>query len=227
VAEWSKAAVCKTVKPPVQIRPLPPNLKFNMLKDYLVLDDIFEDPFSIAEKAKKLEYNVSSDCTHKIQEYGHLNLRKNYLNNSDYLTGNWRGFRTQMLHKTDEELFQKITNEIFAKTLNIHRLVRYEYNVLAQFFIIPNGLKFEESWMHTDPTIFAGVVYLNENPGKNAGTILQLGEERKVIENKFNRLLMYNSKIRHAPQNSFHEDIEDRLVLTFFVQHLRMGYIPH
>jgi hypothetical protein len=195
-----------------------------MFKDYIVVDDIFEDPFSVVEKSKQLEYYVSSDCTHLMKNYEHLNLRKNYLNSPDFLTGSWKGFRTESLHKKDQSFFNKTMNEIFVKILNIDPAVRYDYRIMSHFFIIPNGLKSDERWMHTDPSIFAGVVYLNPNPDKDAGTTIELNGEKIKIENKFNRLLAYNSKIKHAPTGSFQGDIEDRLVLTFFVGQLRFLY---
>ena len=37
VAEWSKAAVCKTVKPSVQIRPVPPLLKWKHVVKMILL----------------------------------------------------------------------------------------------------------------------------------------------------------------------------------------------
>jgi hypothetical protein len=196
-----------------------------MFRDYIVIDDVFQDPLSIVEKSKQLEYHVSSDCTHLMENYSHLNLRKNYLNSPDYLTGSWKGFRTDSFHKVDQDFFGRMMNEIFEKIINVDSKVQYDYRILSHFFIIPNGMKFEESWMHHDPTIFAGVVYLNQNPDKNAGTTIELNGERIKIENKFNRLLAYSSKIKHAPSGSFQGDVEDRLVLTFFVQQMRFRYI--
>jgi hypothetical protein len=194
-----------------------------MFKDFFVINDIFDDPFSVVEKAKQLDYYVSSDCLDRVNDYEHLNLRKGHLNVPDFLTGYWKGFRTNLLHKIDEKFFADLMNQIFNKALNVHP-VRYDYNVMAQFHIIPNGLKFDDSWVHSDNAFFAGVVYLNKEPESNSGTIIEIDGKQQTVENKFNRLVMYNGKLKHAPQDCFYGDVEDRLVLTFFLQQLKITY---
>ena len=46
---------------------------------------------------------------------------------------------------------------------------------------------------------------------------LYLKEETINIENKYNRLLLYNSNIKHQPTDNFGDDINNsRLVMTIF-----------
>ena len=63
-------------------------------------------------------------------------------------------------------------------------------------------------------TFFGGIIYLTPNPPSNSGTIV----EGKIVDNVYNRYVMYDATCLHGLQDSFGTSIEDaRLVLTHFI----------
>ena len=63
---------------------------------------------------------------------------------------------------------------------------------------------------------YGGVVYLNPKPPKDTGTTLYMPKKKK-LKNKYNRLVIYNSLIKHEPTEHFGTNINNsRLVLTIF-----------
>ena len=77
----------------------------------------------------------------------------------------------------------------------------------------------DEYSRHTDQSDWAGVIYLTPKPKPHSGTILYNKENMQTnIENRYNRLVAYNSKITHSPGYTFGDDINNaRMTLTFFV----------
>ena len=187
-----------------------------MLKDYIVIDDVFEDPHSIAYRAKKMDYYFAPNCENIIGKYRHLNFIE-----KDESDLSWLGFRTNSIHLIDKKFFEFLLNSIFDKVFEKYKL-NYEYTARAHFGIMPNGMKYEDGWLHQDNGFYAGVVYLNEVPTKDSGTIIQIDNKKNVVENKFNRMVLYNAKLHHAPQNSFVGDVDDRLILAFAIGRLQV-----
>jgi len=173
------------------------NLCNFMIKDYLIIDNIFENPKKIIEFSQNIKYYHSSQ--------------------SNKPEGNWVGLRSDRIYELDNSFFNSLFNEIFSKCFAQFKVTEFQYRVNSYFHILPSEFVFNETWLHIDNNYFlAGVVYLNEDPPKETGTILTLNDEVCAVENKFNRLVMYNSSIKHAPQNSF----DYRLTLTFFIEEL-------
>ena len=64
----------------------------------------------------------------------------------------------------------------------------------------------------------SGVVYLNENAEKEAGTIIINNNKPFLVENKFNRLILYPSDKTHSVAKSFGKSKEDaRFVFTILL----------
>ena len=87
--------------------------------------------------------------------------------------------------------------------------------------------KFGDGWMHKDiKSVLAGLVYLNPNPKPNMGTIVhRYGDDKEpvIVENEFNKLVMYDTSYLHAPQGGFGTDVNDaRLTLVFFIGEVSM-----
>lgn len=170
-----------------------------MFNDFLIIDNIFENPNKIVKFSKEIDYYHSSS-TNKPE-------------------GNWVGLRSNRLYEIDQKFFNETFNEIFTKCFSHFQVNEFSYRVNSYFHILPSEFSFNESWIHTDKNYFlAGVIYLNATPPKESGTILILNDEICAVENKFNRLVLYNSNIKHAPQNSF----DSRLTLNFFIEELRI-----
>ena len=178
---------------------------------YLVIDNILEDPDDFLKITKELRFFSS-----KI---------KNPLNSNGE---QWKGYRSEMLTKEQK---QKYLNQIIKKTISVffpeskidislNVEMRTSFHYMSKEFALGE----RESWNHVDGTdLFAGVIYLNKKPKKNSGTILYNGDEKIVVENKFNRMLLYRSDIEHSPDvgSAYGKGLSDsRLTLVFFINRI-------
>lgn len=177
------------------------------LNDYIIIDDFFDDPNSIIEKAKSLKF---------------YNLNEHPTDNNNGLI--WIGKRTEYLHNVDLNFINEINNTKFNKILK-QSDIEYMYQMSGCFHLTTkNDGEFNNNWIHKDRALYAGVVFLNKNPKKNSGTILFNGDKEIILDNIFNRFVMYKSWIPHAPQNFFGNDINDgRLTYVFFINSITLG----
>lgn len=167
--------------------------------NYIVHDNFLDDPNYAIDLSNKIEY--------------HTNPRPEE---------NWSGSRsTEQLHQFDQKFVSSIFSKLLKSTFGDR--LKYYYSANSFFHKLPSGSWKVNNWWHTDPSIYAGVIYLNLNPPQDTGTILNINESQKVFDNKFNRLIMYRSDIPHRAQGGFGEvDLECRLTITFFIKELRM-----
>jgi hypothetical protein len=188
-----------------------------LINDYLFFDDALEDPDAYVELAKSLAYYNA-----ETQEISGLKFKLNDVNRP---LGQWRGHRSDSFHSINNELFKITFNKLFLKILNLRCRYHYDYEINSYFNyspeFVPQGNN-KNFWWHEDPgSVFAGVIYLTKNNQKDSGTLLRIGSEEVKIENVFNRLVMYDSKITHRPEGCFGTTVDDaRLTLTFFVNKL-------
>jgi len=169
--------------------------------NYLVIDNYFDNPKQVRDTA------LSATYYNKENHPGNI--------------GNFPGYRTDYINKWNEELYKLLLNrqlENVKKLINLSDYTEY-WTKFSFSYTDKNVPKIE----HRDFTegfnnfkkFFGGVIYLNENPLKNTGTILS---NVTTIENKFNRYIMYDATTLHAIENSFGENLNDsRLVLTHFI----------
>lgn len=181
-----------------------------MLSDVIVIDNFFDDPDSLVATARKMDYYDVHDRPDSYVESKEGELF-------------YPGKRTQPLEIVDIELNNWLLRQISNKTLDFGiGLHRTEFNFTCfcrlHFHYTSGQYVPNEKWFHTDPTLYAGVVYLKKNPPPDTGTILLRGNgENVVIENRYNRFVMYRSDIMHSVQKSFGNNIYDsRMTLTLF-----------
>ena len=163
-------------------------------REMLIIDNYFDDP------------------SH-IRDYAITNIKYNSPDEFQW----WRGYRSEKL-----SIENTIENEVITK---IHSTLEKKVNRLIEnsdiyFHLSPEKIMVEEpdfhktKW-HTDPSDYAGVIYLTPNPPNNTGTCL---DDHGCIENVYNRLLAYSSDTLHGPDHLFGDDICDvRMTITFFV----------
>lgn len=192
-----------------------------MLKDYFIIDNIFDNPHEVIKKSKELKYSWSDKCEKYKKDY----TVKFYKTQLKRIESNWIGFRTNTIHEEDHNFFFKTSNELLRKSLSSFRNIKLDYELKMHFSIIPNNIPFEEKYLHQDMSFYAGVVYLNENLQEdNGGTVFRINKQDVVIPNKFNRLVMYNSQIPHSQHNSFMgEGIDPRLTMVIFIPKLTIS----
>ena len=175
-----------------------------MLK-HLVIDNIFSDPDSVVEWSKKC-YFYSSDENHPKKP-------------SQY----WVGYRTEALHTLDQQFYNNTMNEIVCNIFNTELMttnIDFSYSINTYFHRLLSNHTKTENWIHKDPSLFSAVIYLSKNPAKNSGTMLYDEEKNlsSVVENRYNRLLMYNGGHLHSAEGGFGDNVDNsRLTLVFFV----------
>lgn len=184
-----------------------------MLSDFIVIDDVFENPDQIIEYAKTLKFYTNDE--HPF-----------------FPKSKWSGHRTEYLENLDREAFHKILNPVLTKTINKFMnetenqfQCSFEYVASAAFHYLTENDIYNETWSHKDEkdSLLAGVVYLAKNPKENSGTVVFKNENEVVVENKFNRLVLYRANYLHHPQVGFGKDLEDgRLTFTIFIKKIAL-----
>jgi hypothetical protein len=168
-----------------------------MFKDYYIVDNIFEDPDSIVEKSCSLHYYKDTDV--------------------DKPNGKWAGQRTKIIDDIDANFFNDMFVPILS-TLRFNDEVDIEYSVESYFHLLGSDKVPTNDWFHKDQALLAGIVYLNKNPPSLSGTTLIINNNKLYIENVYNRLIIYNAGLEHAPTNSF----DVRKTLTFFINGIKI-----
>lgn len=173
-----------------------------MLQDIIVIDDIFDDVDVLAGFASKQKYKPNTTNTYK-----------------------WSGVRTKELHEIDQEVAKNISQYIFNKTFASIKPFNVQFNSQVELYFhkLDKNEKYDSSWVHTDYSVYAGVVYLNKKPKKNSGTVITRNGKEEKIENKYNRLVLYNSEYPHAPMRGFGAEDKSRLTLSIFINSINVG----
>jgi hypothetical protein len=128
----------------------------------------------------------------------------------------WKGHRSFI---DNDELIYFIKNKLIDiddKFKNITLEVFFHYTLDDTKNEIHN---FEKNRLHKDETSWAGVIYLTPNPPKNCGTTLHddTGVLKNIVDNVYNRFILYNGSTIHGVQDTFGEDIHNaRLTITIF-----------
>lgn len=175
-----------------------------MFKDVLVIDDIFDDPDSVVATASSIPFAPPS------------------------LTDNWRGLRTEDLSENNigKALFNNIFDQVFYKNNLDFTKVNFNYNGKIYFHKTSSSIEQDNNWWHKDSSIFAGVIYLNNRPPDNTGTAIGVSPTDIIeIENRFNRLVVYKSRLFHRPMSGFSHGNDHRLTLTFFINELNLNLL--
>ena len=152
----------------------------------IIKDDFFKDPDSIAKIIKEVDYSV---------------VEKSY-----------PGVRSKTIHELNLKLFLYISQQIF---LLLHDKFPDSYNMSMRFQKIKpfdEGDKWNRKnlgWIHRDNCLFGGLIYLDKNPDKDAGTGIyesKYGYDVQTEESMFYKELLYNGKLI---DNGQYEDAYD------------------
>jgi hypothetical protein len=187
-----------------------PNSRSDALIAPIIVDNFLDYPEHIRGIALSSEYK---DC------------------NDHPLGGTWPGFRSDILNNIlpageFDTIIQKVLS-IFAG--------KGDYSIQSYFQICdPSD---GESWIHQDIGVdYASILYLSPNPPKSSGTLLYrpvlYGYDPyhttkksnfivdEVIDNKYNRLAIYDAEEFHSSENYFGDKIKDlssaRLTIVSF-----------
>jgi hypothetical protein len=194
-----------------------------MFKEYLVIDNILDNPQELVELSRKIKYDQNK-----------VEIENNIIPiNLDRTFGigdrHWSGYRSDFLYNIDNYIFCKVFDEIFTKIFSSYKFSKINYNLDAHLHFLPETCYCSDKNYHKDTSennnvLMAGVIYLTSDPKPDSGTILMLDDHSFCyVENRFNRLVIYNSDIPHRPQNGFGSTLLDsRLTLTFFVKKIEI-----
>ena len=174
-----------------------------MLNSLFVIDNALDNPEEIVDFAKQQQfYELDTHPTEK----------------NSY----WSGLRTECVSNSDMYLFSSTVNNLLDKvfTESFGKRIKYsfEWSGSASYHILDESQVFNKNWFHVDASAYAGVVYLNKNVRKGRGTKIKLSSGEIVnIENKYNRFVIYNSKLFHTISKSFGWNKDNgRLVMSQF-----------
>jgi hypothetical protein len=142
-------------------------------------------------------------------------LQQEYL--KDY--SEYPGKKTKTLDELNAGMFHSLAEKIVLHVNgknNFQRLkIQFAYTNVNEFSNVS----------HQDQPFYnvAGVIYLNENPPANTGTVFfnnaVSGElvETITVENAYNRMIIFDPAQWHAMVGTFGDDLESsRLTITFF-----------
>jgi len=179
------------------------------MKDYLIIDNYFHNPQEIKNWAFKQTFYNKHNHPYKENLGGFLGFRTNYINNID--KDKFDYFINNLL-KASELFYEQNFTEFrawlsFSYTLENIKLPSFHKDETS---LIEKNVKFKKK--------LSGVVYLNENAEKESGTIIINDNKKLLVENKFNRLILYPSDKVHSVAKSFGKIKEDaRFVFTILI----------
>lgn len=170
----------------------------------IVINNFFNDVDDIRKIALSAKYYTKDNHPGDIAKFpGH---RTDYLNE-------WNNDLYNRIAKTELELVKKIEDlSLFT-----------EYWTKISFSWTDDSIPriphvdFSEGW-NGFKKFYGGIIYLTPNPPKNTGTIIWDNDKETIIDNVYNRYVMYDATKLHAIENSFGNCLESgRLVLTHFI----------
>jgi hypothetical protein len=186
----------------------------------IVVDNLFDDPDKVRGFALKQDYYSCKN--HPLGESA----------------GNWPGKRSDYVSAIDFTFFKFISKHLY-KELNLQEEQNSYIECFFQYCSEFDG----NSWVHRDvlnyePT-HVGLIYLTPEPPENSGTILYEHKDpnyvkggpmddsgdvsdynvKQVLENKYNRLVIYHPDEFHKSDTYFGTTKEDsRLFIVFFMR---------
>jgi hypothetical protein len=183
----------------------------------IVMDGVLENPDFVRKVALKQQYWESQDHPHG---------------------GNWPGRRSDYVSVIDFPLFQQMMGHVHD-AIGISRSASSYTTMFFQSCSTRDG----NSWVHRDTLDFnpthVGMFYLSPNPPANSGTILYTHKDpdyvygdpsddsgnpedynvKQVLENRYNRLVVYHPNEFHKSDTYFGSSIDDsRLFAVFFTR---------
>ena len=179
-----------------------------MISTYYVKDDFLDDPHLIKDKSKLHKFYNKNNSPHNINAFP--GERSDFFFNLDPLL---QGYIFHKVTKIYREIFDIDVKNIVKDTHQFCFSKLIESSICQKHI---DGVAKEDR--DTADVLIAGVVYLNEQPEKDAGTALYIDNKEVKIDNVFNRLIVYDSDIVHKPIKGFGKTYDDdcRLTLNIF-----------
>lgn len=158
------------------------------------------------------------------------------------MRGSWPGKRSHMVHWLSAEIFDEFVENI-SGILGLTADQEMYVEAYFQYCTVHDG----DSWVHRDmddlDKTHVGVIYLSPDPPPNSGTIIyemppSLEQQfdhndpsskypadpseynvKQILENQYNRLVLYSPQDFHKSDTYFGEGKQDgRLFMVFFMR---------
>ena len=136
----------------------------------------------------------------------------------------WLGFRSKMYSDKDDNVIGELCRRIVKDLDNqFYHGSKFKFDAYFHYCpLVSQQFAGPEVWeslrFHRDyKSNFAGLYFIAPNPTEYSGTSFVKDDMEHKVDNVFNRLIMFDSKILHGPQDFFGDDITNaRLNLVFF-----------
>jgi hypothetical protein len=201
-----------------------------VIKQYLIYDNFLDNPEDIVTLMHSCKYYSSPRNNAVKVKKNDIPLTISYDDSFDASdprsehTG-WMGYRSKDLQFSNPGIHNAVFNNLFSKIFHNFYITKLDYFAQSYFHLFTEDFTASDYWYHVDQTvIFAGVLYLQEKPEKNSGTILNIDNNKIFIENKFNRLVVYNGMIPHRVEGVFGNSLKTcRSTLNLFLHVLSIN----
>jgi hypothetical protein len=165
-----------------------------MIDQLIQIDNFLTKPDEIRAMALKMKYTPSDDTT------------------------GWKGYRALGQSNYNDNLVELVKERVDKALYNTNFDTYFHYTLESTKKDIPS---FNKNKIHRDSGMdYAGVLYLTPDPPTNSGTVFYDDDYNIIhkVENIYNRLIFYPSRILHAVEDTFGDTIENgRLTFTIFV----------
>jgi hypothetical protein len=198
-----------------------------LIQPYAIYDNFLDDPSAVIRSLRSQRYYVQGLPDTGQVSNNDIPLEINYGDES--VTGDprfgspyWKGYRTRDLQEIDMDSYNIIMSKLLEHIFGSFTLAQIEFDAETHFHLMTKDFVFTDTWFHSDASKFiAGVLYLAEDPGPNSGTALMINGEKVSIENKFNRLIVYNAGLTHSAEGCFGDSLENcRATFVFFIRNI-------
>ena len=175
----------------------------------IIKDNFFLDPDAIVKLSKKANYCSSSEM--------------------------YPGIRSECFSEVNNKLFLFIGDKIFSLIHDDppkYYRMKIAFQKIHPFVQNDKWNKKNIGWIHKDGCVFGGVIYLDKNPDKDAGTGIfksKYGFDTQTIESEFIRRGLYSGKkIDDKEYNNAYDIIRDQYEETLRVTNVynRLVLLP-
>ena len=185
-----------------------------MFKDIIIIDNIFPEPDDVVNFAMQQVYNKNPNV------------------DFDPKKGScWRGLRTDSLSFIDNKRHHEYTKHIIESIIHSDKQIpntiewKYEYDCDLVFHKLQVSDSQQQSWIHSDSSVYAGVIYLSRDPPLFSGTLIKKDKEEILVQNVFNRLVLYRADYKHTPLSGFGEGENSRLTISLFFRKINVSMV--
>jgi hypothetical protein len=145
-----------------------------------IINNFFDNPFSVKNWASTLEYNSS-------------------------LSNQWPGERTKCLSEINYRFYSYVNRKVLSLFFEDYNSIDYKCTLYFQKLNKYNGT----GWIHQDPNLYTFIIYLSDNNNLNCGTSLYKLKNNRYyrFENEQESFFDINEQQKHHKERNINEEI--------------------